>query len=59
MRRDTMGKRFGSSPLSLPTGLGGLAMTGIHVYQVSEADRAAARHMSDLLDMAHQVHEQG
>jgi integrase len=31
-------------------GHGSLAVTGIYVHQVSEADRAAARHMGDLLD---------
>ncbi len=31
-------------------GHGSLAVTGIYVHQVSEADRAAARHMSYLLD---------
>jgi integrase len=31
-------------------GHGSLAVTGIYVHQVSEADRAAARHMSSLLD---------
>jgi hypothetical protein len=32
-------------------GHGSLAVTGIYVHQVAEADRAAARHMSSLLDM--------
>ncbi len=31
-------------------GHGSLAVTGIYVHQVSEADRAAARHMGNLLD---------
>jgi integrase len=31
-------------------GHGSLAVTGIYVHQVSEADRAAAHHMGDLLD---------
>jgi integrase len=31
-------------------GHGSLAVTGIYVHQVSEADRAAARHMGSLLD---------
>jgi len=31
-------------------GHGSLAVTGIYVHQVSEADRAAAQHMGDLLD---------
>jgi integrase len=32
-------------------GHGSLAVTGLYVHRVSEADHAAARHMSDLLDL--------